>query len=144
MKCLCCGQFFANQQSLKSHYVEFRNVYENNHFLRKLFTRDNVFVPRKCFRCDYFYINRRNEKNYNFLMHYQLSGRQPIEDNPLKKNILWWKSKKVLYKFFRAWNFFIIFIIPERQCQNIWWFLKIIIHLMQTLGNLGLNVLLQL
>ena len=87
MKCLCCDQSFANQQSLKNHYVEFHNVDENNHFFRKLFTRDNVFVPRKCFRCDYFCINRRDEKNHNFLTHYQLGGRRPIEDKSLKKTL---------------------------------------------------------
>ena len=66
---------YVDQQLLKNHYVEFQNVDENNHFCRKLFTTDNVFVPRKCFRCDYFCINRRDEKNHNFLTHYQLGGR---------------------------------------------------------------------
>ena len=54
MKCLCCDRSFADQQSLKNHYVGFHNFDENNHFFRKLFTRDNVFFPRKCFRCDFF------------------------------------------------------------------------------------------
>ena len=143
MKCLCWDQSFANQQSLKNHYVEFHNVDENNHLFRKLFTRDNFFVPRKCFHCDYFCIDRRDEKNHNFLTHYQLGSKQPIEDKSLKKHSLM-KIKKVLYKFFRAWNLFIIFTFLEKQCQNIWRFFKIIIHLMQTLYNLGLNVLLQL
>ena len=66
---------FVDQQLLKNHYVEFQNVDENNHFSRKLFTTDNAFVPRKGFRCDYFCINRRDEKNHDFLTHYQLGGR---------------------------------------------------------------------
>ena len=78
---------FANQQSLKNHYVEFYDVDEIKHFYRKLFTKDNVFVPIKCFRCDYFCINRREKKNHNFLTHYQLGGRQPIEDKPLKNTL---------------------------------------------------------
>ena len=85
MKCLYCDRSFADQQSLKNHYVDFHNIDENNHFVKKLFTRDNVFVPRKCICCNYFYINRRDEKNHNFLSHYHLGGRQPTEDNPLKK-----------------------------------------------------------
>ena len=85
MKCLCCDCSFANQHSLKNHYLDFHNVDENNHFFRKLFTKDNVFVPRKYFRRDHFCINRRDEKTHNFLSHYQLGGRQPTEDKPLKK-----------------------------------------------------------
>ena len=85
MNCLSCEQSFANQQLLKNCYGEFHNVDENNHFFRKLFMRDNVFIPRKRFRCDCFCINRREEKNRNFLTHYQLGGRRPIEGKPLKK-----------------------------------------------------------
>ena len=85
MKCLCCDQSFANQQLLKDHYVEFHNVDENNNCFRKLLTTNNIFVPRKYFCYDYFCINRRDEKNHNFLSHYLLSGRQPIEDKPLGK-----------------------------------------------------------
>ena len=87
MKCLCCDHCFADQQSLKNHYVDFHNVDENNYFFSKLFTRDNIFVPRKCFSCDHFFINRRDQKNHNFLSHYQLGDRQTAEDKPLRKNI---------------------------------------------------------
>ena len=43
------------------------------------------FSPRKCFRCSCFCMNRRDEKNHNFISHYQLCGRQPAEDKPLQK-----------------------------------------------------------
>ena len=85
MKCLCCNQSFADQFSLKEHYVTCHNVDENNCFFRELFTRDKFDVPRKYFRCDYFCLNKRDEKNHNFLTHYQMGGRQPIEYKPLKK-----------------------------------------------------------
>ena len=85
MKCLCCDHSFADQELQKNHYVDSHNVGENNNFFRKLFTRDNVFVPRKCFCCDHFCINRRDEKNNNFLLYYQLGGRQPTEEKSLKK-----------------------------------------------------------
>ena len=87
MKCLCCGQSFVDHPSLKDHYVTFYSVDENNNFFRKLFTRNNAFVPRKCFRCKFFCLNRRNGKNHNFLSHYQMGDTQPVEDKPLKKNI---------------------------------------------------------
>ena len=58
------------------------------------FMRDNVFVQRKWFCCDYFCINRRDEKNHKLLSHYQLGGREPTEDKPLKKHFLMeiWKG----------------------------------------------------
>ena len=87
MECLCCHRSFADQQLLKNHYVDSHNVDENNHFFRKLFTRDSVFVLRKCFHCDHFCINRGDEKKHNFLSHYQLGRRQPTEDKPLKKTL---------------------------------------------------------
>ena len=67
--------------------METHNVDENNYFFKKLFARDNISVHRKCFRCEYFCINRRDVKNHIFLTHYQQGGRQPIEDKPLKKNL---------------------------------------------------------
>ena len=79
MKCLCCNQSFDDQFSQKEHYVTCHNIDENNYFFRKLFTRDNLFVPRKCFHCDYFCLNRRDKKRHNFLTHYQ------IEEKPLKR-----------------------------------------------------------
>ena len=54
MKCLCCDRSFADQESVKNHYVDFHNVDENNHFFRKLFMRDDTFAPRKYFHYDHF------------------------------------------------------------------------------------------
>ena len=66
---------------MELHYVNFHNADEND-FFKKL------FYEGQCFHCDYFCINRRDEKNHNFSMHYQLSVRQTIEDKPLKKTFL--------------------------------------------------------
>ena len=79
MKCLCCRQTFFYQSSLKNHYLAQHNVDENNHFFKKLVSRDRAFVPRKCLRCNYLCLNSRNEKSHKFLSHYQQGGRQPIE-----------------------------------------------------------------
>ena len=98
MKCLCCHQSFEDQFSLKEHYAVSHGVDQNNYLFRKLFTRDVVFAPRQCFHCDYFYLNRRNEKNYNFLEHYQQGSSHPVKDKPIKKIILI-KFAEVLYKF---------------------------------------------
>lgn len=88
MKCSCCEQTFADQLSLKNHYVNFHNVDESNHFFKKLFTRDKVFSVRKCFRCDYFCISQKDEKKHNFLSLYQLDGRRPVEDKHVNKTFL--------------------------------------------------------
>ena len=90
----------------KSHFVGFHNVDENNHFLKKLFTRDNVFAPKNSFRCDYSCINRRVEKNHKSLTHYQLGGRQPTEDKPLKKTFLDEKLKRYCINFFKHGTFY--------------------------------------
>ena len=55
------------------------------HFSKKLFSRDRFFMPRKCFRCDYFCVNSKDEKTHNFLSHYQHVGRKLIVDKPLKR-----------------------------------------------------------
>ena len=88
MECLCCGQIFTDQSSLKDHYLTSHNADQNNHFLKKIFTRGVAFVPRKCFWCSYFCMDRRDEKAHNFISHYQLDGRQPVEDKPLQKPFL--------------------------------------------------------
>ena len=85
MKCLCCEQIFTDQSLLKDHYLTSHNVDENNHFFKKLFTRDAAFSLRKCFRCSYICTNRGDEKDHNFIPHYRLGGKQPAEDKPLQK-----------------------------------------------------------
>ena len=85
MKCLCCEQSSSDLNSLKEHYVLQHGIDENNYVFRKLFTRDRVFVPKKCFRCRHFCFSGRNEKNHNFLLHYQQGGSLPIADKPLEK-----------------------------------------------------------
>ena len=86
--------------------MEFHNVDENNHLFRKLFTKNNNFVPRKCFRCDDFCINRRDEKNHNFLTYYQLGGRQPTEDKSLKKIFFDENSKRYYINFLEHGTFY--------------------------------------
>ena len=84
MKCLCCEQSFSDLNSLKEHVLQ-HGVGGNNYFFQKIFSRDRVFVPKKCFRCEHFCFNGRNEKNHNFLSHYQQGGGLLIKDKPLKK-----------------------------------------------------------
>ena len=47
-----------------------------------LLCRENVFVATISVWIE------EKKKNHNFLAHYQMGGRQPIEDKPLKKHIL--------------------------------------------------------
>ena len=85
MKCLCCKATFEDQYSLREHYVTQHGVDKNNDFLKKLFTKERFFAPRNCFCCKHFYLNRRDEKNHNFLAHYQQGGSRPGEDKPIER-----------------------------------------------------------
>ena len=85
MKCLCCNSSFEDQNSLREHCVTQHGVDENNYFYKKLFTKDKFFTPKKCFRCEHFCLNRSDEKNHNFLAHYQQGGSRPVEDKPIER-----------------------------------------------------------
>ena len=139
MKWLCCNQSFADQFFLKEHYLTCPNVDESNCFFGKLFTRDKFFVPRKWFHCDYICLNRRDEKNHNFLTHYQMGGRQSIEDKPLKKHFLIkiWKDTALIFLnmvtimiFMTHQNYFLIF----------WWCLKMSLFHSPFLGGFASSV----
>ena len=96
MKCLCCRGVFDDQSLLKEHYVTCHNVCENNNFFKELFTKGSAFAPRKCFWCQHFCFNRRDENNHNFPLHYQLRGRLPVEDKSMKKTFV----DEILQKFY--------------------------------------------
>ena len=85
MKCLCCNKSFEEENFLRDQYVTSHGVDENNYFFKKLFTKDRFFAPRKCFRWEHFCLNRRDEKNHNFLVHYQQGGSRPVEDKPIER-----------------------------------------------------------
>ena len=74
MKCLCCNENFSSATELKKHYVEFHAVDKNNYFLRKRFTKDGAFRPKKYFCCKEFLSEGREEKVHNFLKHYRQGG----------------------------------------------------------------------
>ena len=59
---------------------------------------ENVFAVITC-------INKRDKRNHNFLSHYQLGGRQPTENKPLKKTYFDGSLKKALHKLPSAWIF---------------------------------------
>ena len=42
------------------------------------------------------------KKNPNFISHYQLGGRLPIEDKPMKKDLFRWKLAKILHYLWRT------------------------------------------
>ena len=85
MTYLCYQQSFDNQDCLKKHFISQHNIDRDNYFFQKLFTRHKHFILRKCFRCEYFHYNGREEKLNNFLSHYQQGGRPPAEDKPFNK-----------------------------------------------------------
>lgn len=136
MKCLCCGQNFNEQSVLKDHCFTSHNVVENNCFLKKLFTEDNDFLPRKCFCCEYFFLDRRDEENYNFAFHYQQEGRQPAEDKPIQRKFLDqnlhrycinFANHSAHYNFYGSWemvsDFLIVFkntFVPRPNLRRVW------------------------
>ena len=119
MKCLCCNQFFDDRFSLKEHYITCHNVDENSHFFRKLFTRGNFSVRRKCFRCDYFYMNRREKKRHKFLTPDQMGGRLPVEDKPLKRTIFDENLQRYCISFSEHGNYYNFF--DSRELVSDFW-----------------------
>ena len=96
MNCLCCNEKLENVKSLKKHCVEHHGVGEENYFYKRLFCGDRVFCPRKCFRCEHFCANGREEKVHNFLS----------EDKPLKKIIFDANLQKYCINFADHSNFY--------------------------------------
>ena len=117
MKFLCCQQYLDNLNSLKKHFISQHNVNPNNYFFKRLFTKDRVFSQRKCFRCDHFCYNGREEKIHHFLSHYQQGGKLPIKDKPLKKIILSKTCRNVASPLTDI-QVTIIFLIPKKLCRS--------------------------
>ena len=69
MKCLLC-KFNSNEKNeLKSHYLKYHNVDENNLFFKKLIDqRSNIIHGRKCKNCNEFVFS--NKTTHDFLKHY--------------------------------------------------------------------------
>ena len=83
MKCLLC-KFNTNEKNeLKSHYLKYHNVDENNVFFKKLIDqKNNVIYSRKCKDCNEFVFNKTT---HDFLKHYD-RGNKSIDfsiDKPL-------------------------------------------------------------
>ena len=68
---------------------------------------------RKCFRCDYFCISQRDEKKHNFLSHYQLGGRRPVEDKPVNKTFFDENLRRYCINFSDHENFYNFFNSEE-------------------------------
>ena len=74
-------------------------------------------MPRKCFSCEYFCSNGREEKKHNFLLHYKQGSRLPVEDKPLNRTYLDEDLQKYWIKYSdhsRHYDFFdSIEIVPD-------------------------------
>ena len=69
MKCLLCKFNTNDKNELKSHYLKYHNVDENNLFFKKLIDqRNNVIHGRKCKDCNEFVFS--NKTIHDFLKHY--------------------------------------------------------------------------
>ena len=103
MRCLYCGVQFQDQNSLKTHYEIFHNW-----FYKALFEENKEdFFGRKCYRCESFLTSEREEKEHNFLFHFQKGGTIPLEDRPItvinhgifKKFEIRYDEHKISYDF---------------------------------------------
>ena len=69
MKCLLCKFNTNDKNELKSHYLKYHNVDENNLFFKKLIDqRNNVIHGRKCKDCNEFVFSIKTI--HDFLKHY--------------------------------------------------------------------------
>ena len=69
MKCLLCKFNTNDKNELKSHYLKYHNVDENNLFFKKLIDqRNKVIHGRKCKDCKEFVSS--NKTTHDFLKHY--------------------------------------------------------------------------
>ena len=71
----------------ESHYKLFHKINTSNWFLKALFeeSKGNFFC-RKYYRCEKFLTNRSEEKQHDFLKHYQKGGEILLEHCPIIKN----------------------------------------------------------
>ena len=64
MHCLLCNEKYNYLSILCQHYVEKHEIDVNNYFFKDLLKSDTViFIPNKCLRCEYYFINSRDKKN---------------------------------------------------------------------------------
>ena len=69
MKCVLCKFNTNNKNELKTHYLKYHNVEENNLFFKKLIDqRNNVIHGRKFKDCNEFVF--ANKTSHDFLKHY--------------------------------------------------------------------------
>ena len=84
MRCLYCGVQLQHQNSLKSHYKLFHKINTSNWFFKALFEENKGdFFSRKCYHFEKFLTSRLEEKQHNFLEHYQNGGEIPMEHRPI-------------------------------------------------------------
>ena len=69
---------------MREHYENQHQVDKNNFFYKALFAeKKRNFTFRKCFRCESFLVNEKQERKHNSLRHLQQGGAIPIENLPL-------------------------------------------------------------
>ena len=86
MKCLYYSQHFEEKNLPKIHYENKHKVNSANYYFKALFgQKKDKFFNRKCYRCESFLTSEREEKEHNFLNHYQKGGEIPLKNRPIIK-----------------------------------------------------------
>ena len=71
---------------MKKHYIREHKINLKNYFFKALFENyDEVFLLKKCYRCDEFIMSCSHEIQHNFINHYQKGGEIPFENRPFQK-----------------------------------------------------------
>ena len=130
MKCLYFSCYFEEEENLRKHYEEYRKVKSNNYFYKQLFEKSTTtgFCLRKRYRCDAFILNETEEKNHNFLFHFQEGGSIPFEHRPI---IIENENRLIRFTIFYekhkdSYNF-------EQPVQLVkYFFLSLVLNLLQT------------
>ena len=88
MKCLLCDFKSNDLENVRKHYLDFHNVNRNNHFLKKLFKKqNNSFHVKKYVRRYEFLPSSRYKVIHYSLVHYD-AGKNVFEGKPLSYTTL--------------------------------------------------------
>ena len=71
---------------MKKHYVNKHRINSKIYCFEALFEKyDEIFILRNCYRCDDFITSCSEEIQHNFINHYQIGGKIPLENRQFKK-----------------------------------------------------------
>ena len=83
MKCLLCA-YLAIKDDLMKHYINCHRVDTQNYFFKYLFLTNNKSLCIECCRCNEFLTTKENQRQHNFLEHYDEGKKLPFAEKPIE------------------------------------------------------------